>query len=669
MRQPATGGNTATVRSNSIGWGEGTVIMETDIVTTGTGDGNIGAIGRTIEDLVPTTADIHEVDFWWPDGATPPTLSTGSAMTRGTYWLTRTPGSSIYARLHASLADAQLSLGLSTADATCLKFNAAGEGYARVSSNQGRPVNVSTEQSGGAILPNFWTPNIGTTEVLSWIIDYNNPDASTIQTWVYRNGILEGIAEGTGTKGLTDSDTNIADTGLTFLNSPQGHVPFEGKVYDFVLISSSDAVREENLAALHASLLSEYAITPDDLAPYEIFAPTIVGDPINGQSVTVDTGTWAAYPTPTFTYQWQRDGANITGETNASYTIVLADVGSDITCEVTATNSEGSKMVETAAVEGSPSAGPPVNVNVPSIYGPPVDAKTIYANVGMWSGVPAPTYTYQWRRNGTDISGETGQSFSPVTEVGNTITVRVTGTNASGSASATSPGVVILPEGSFTPPDNFALTAWYDPSDLGSIVHSGGAVSQLNDKTGTDLHATQATGSLQPTTGTRTIGGLNVLDFDNRTEEMNMPAGTLFLGNDDSTVFVVGNLDSTHTSGCHFFRGFSSSGGSRYFIQGVSSNFAARMGSGSSLTTAHNTSDHIFAIRRSGSTFEFWIDGTLIGTRTGTADTLISELKLGYTHDGKLGETIFLSNAASATEMNEIGNYLAAKWAQTWNDI
>lgn len=672
VRQPATGGNTATVRSNSEGWGDGNIIMETDIVASGSANGRMGAIGRTVNGLVPTTQDIHEVTVWWTPDSTPPTISGGGAMTTGTYWMTRDPGGSIYARLHASLADAQASLGLNNADATCLKFSAAGEGYMNIRSNSGRPVSVSSERGGGALAPNFWSPNIGTTEVLTWVVDYNNPDANVIQTWVYRNGILEAIAEGSGTKGLTDTNTNASDTGMTFLNSPQGHVPFEGYIYDFALMSSTEAIRPENLTSWHNSLLSEYSITPSNFVPYVIFDPVITGDPISGETVSVDNGTWAGYPTATFTYQWKNNGVDISGATSQTYTIQAGDVGDLITCAVTATNSEGSSTETTASVTGSPSASAPVNVVLPSISGPPVDGKTITANPGTWDAVPQPSYQYQWIRDGVDISGETGSTFSPVTEEGNVITVRVTATNASGTDNATSGGVTILPFGSFTPPDNPNLAVWYDPSDLGSITSISGAVSQINDKSGNSNHATQSTGSLKPTTGTRTIGGLNTLDFDNRTEEMIMPPTTYGLGRDSSTVFVVGNFDTTSSApnNPHFFRGWSQVGGARYFLGAASSSFNARAGSGSSLTTTHDTSDHIFALRRTGNTsFEFWIDGTLIGTRSGTTNTLIEEMILGKTHDGKLGEIIFLGAAATDAEMNEIGNYLEAKWGLTWPDI
>ena len=78
------------------------------------------------------------------------------------------------------------------------------------------------------------------------------------------------------------------------------------------------------------------------------------------------------------------------------------------------------------------------------------------------------------------------------------------------------PGFVTVTfSGVVTPQDLFPdLIAWYDASDTASITASGGAVSQLNDKSGNGNHLTQSVAGSKPTTGTRTIAGLNTLDFD-----------------------------------------------------------------------------------------------------------------------------------------------------------
>lgn len=54
---------------------------------------------------------------------------------------------------------------------------------------------------------------------------------------------------------------------------------------------------------------------------------------------------------------------------------------------------------------------------------------------------------------------------------------------------------------------------WLDASDATTITESGGSVSQWDNK-GSLPNFTQPTGALQPTTGSTTLNGLNVLDFN-----------------------------------------------------------------------------------------------------------------------------------------------------------
>ena len=102
-------------------------------------------------------------------------------------------------------------------------------------------------------------------------------------------------------------------------------------------------------------------LPPTPAAPVNVVLPAILGDPTVGETLTATTGGWSAYPNPTFAYQWQRDGVDIGGETGSTYVVDALDVDADITVEVTATNSEGSAMAESAAVVGlaAPSGGDP----------------------------------------------------------------------------------------------------------------------------------------------------------------------------------------------------------------------------------------------------------------------------------------------------------------------
>lgn len=81
---------------------------------------------------------------------------------------------------------------------------------------------------------------------------------------------------------------------------------------------------------------------PQPIAPFNTAEPLIDGYSSEGSILTVVfNGTWTGTIPMTFTYQWQRNGIAIVGETAISYTIVNADLGQIINCLVTATNIAG----------------------------------------------------------------------------------------------------------------------------------------------------------------------------------------------------------------------------------------------------------------------------------------------------------------------------------------
>lgn len=88
-------------------------------------------------------------------------------------------------------------------------------------------------------------------------------------------------------------------------------------------------------------------------APNFTVTPVISGDPYIGEVLTCDGGTVTGSPTPTKTYQWKVNAANISGETASTYTVDDADlnVGDDVTCTVTATNTGGSDNDTSNAIE------------------------------------------------------------------------------------------------------------------------------------------------------------------------------------------------------------------------------------------------------------------------------------------------------------------------------
>jgi hypothetical protein len=95
-------------------------------------------------------------------------------------------------------------------------------------------------------------------------------------------------------------------------------------------------------------------------------------------------------------------------------------------------------------VASARSAAAPQNTALPQISGTAKEDSTLTASNGTWSNAPT-SFTYQWRRCASDggacgsITGATKQTYVPVTaDVGHTLRVVVTATNADGNAAATS---------------------------------------------------------------------------------------------------------------------------------------------------------------------------------------------------------------------------------------
>lgn len=96
----------------------------------------------------------------------------------------------------------------------------------------------------------------------------------------------------------------------------------------------------------------------------------------------------------------------------------------------------------------------PVNTAPPSVTGAATTGSELVASPGTWTGDAPIAYAYRWQRCnavGTtcvDIAGATGQRYTLATaDLGSTVRVAVTATNAGGSSTATSPvtAVVVAP--------------------------------------------------------------------------------------------------------------------------------------------------------------------------------------------------------------------------------
>ena len=164
---------------------------------------------------------------------------------------------------------------------------------------------------------------------------------------------------------------------------------------------------------------------------------------VDGQITTTD-GTWTGSPT-SYSYQWKRGATNIGTNAN-TYTLVSADAGLNITCVVTATNAIGSTPA-TSNVFVPSALFAPTNITLPEIDALAfwVAGDTISFTGNTWDGNPVPTLTYQWLRNGSNITGETNTTYLlDLADIGQLISVKCTATNSQGTAFETSNQVTIF---------------------------------------------------------------------------------------------------------------------------------------------------------------------------------------------------------------------------------
>ena len=182
---------------------------------------------------------------------------------------------------------------------------------------------------------------------------------------------------------------------------------------------------------------------PTPTPPVNIVTPNVTGSSIIGQTLTTTDGTWTGTNPITYTYQWKNNGVDILGETNSTYVTVLGDYGDSITCEVTGTNVAGSSSATSNSIVVT--ASTPVNVSAPVVSGINVVGEVLTTTDGTWTGTAPITYTYQWVRDTTNISGEISSTYTLAqADASFDVYCVVTATNLGGSASSNSNSNYIL---------------------------------------------------------------------------------------------------------------------------------------------------------------------------------------------------------------------------------
>jgi hypothetical protein len=225
------------------------------------------------------------------------------------------------------------------------------------------------------------------------------------------------------------------------------------------------------------------------------------------------------------------------------------------------------------------------------------------------------------------------------------------------------PGTSGLVQAAFSPLD-LSPVLWLDASDTSTITEVGGAVSQWDDKSGNGNNVTQGTAAAQPTTGTVTLNGLNVLDFGGNDFMETAVADTLA---QPFNVFLVVKADAVSFSRYIFDR--TSTGSNRAFLlQSGATNYT--FNAGTSLTGGTpDTNAHMLRVLGDGASSFIDVDGTNVASGN-AATTSLDLIRLGSAYtgsaffEGAIAEVI-ATGTLTAGEIADTEQYLANKWGIT----
>lgn len=180
-------------------------------------------------------------------------------------------------------------------------------------------------------------------------------------------------------------------------------------------------------------------------------APTISVAP-QGQTAGVGnnvTFTVAANGVGTLSYQWRKNSSNLGGATGSSYTINNVQTGDAGSYDVIVSNIGGSTPSETATL---------TVVVPPSITAPPasqtvVVGRSLYLTESVSGSSPL---SYQWRRNGANISAATNATYSVISvQASHAGNYEVVVSNSGGSVTSAPPAVLTV-----TLPQPGTVRAW-----------------------------------------------------------------------------------------------------------------------------------------------------------------------------------------------------------------
>jgi hypothetical protein len=229
-------------------------------------------------------------------------------------------------------------------------------------------------------------------------------------------------------------------------------------------VGASGSVESRATVELSATGVKKVASTPPATPP------AITSNPAN---LTVTAGQTAAFSvaatgTTPLSYQWKMNGTAIGGATSASYTTAAATTAnSGETFSVAVSNSAGTATSSSATLTVN------APVTAPTISSSPANQTVTAGQTAAFSVSATGTapLSYQWKMNGTAMSGATSASYTTAAtttaNTGETFSVAVT--NSAGTATSSSATLTV------NPPATMLLNSNPTSLNFGSVVMGASA--------------------------------------------------------------------------------------------------------------------------------------------------------------------------------------------------
>jgi hypothetical protein len=279
---------------------------------------------------------------------------------------------------------------------------------------------------------------------------------------------------------------------------------------DVITVSMTSNANCASPASVNSNALTMSVVTNG--TPSVTIASNSGNNICSGQNVTLTATPVNGGASPA--YQWKKNGSNINGATSATYSTTGLVSGDVITVQLTSnsacvstTQATSNAITFTVVTNVTPSVSISANTGNTICAGQNVTFTATPTNGG--------TPTYQWKKNGTDISGATGATYT-TNALSNGDVISVVMTSSLGCASpagATSNTITMSISGGVTPTVSIS-------SGAGTSICAGQSVTFTSAPTngGTtptyqwQVNGSNVNGATNPTFTTTTLNNGDVVD-------------------------------------------------------------------------------------------------------------------------------------------------------------